>query len=349
MSRTEKLRIAVVGAGSIGKTHIELVKKLAALDAVVDPSAAAERFAQEAGAKWFSHLENYLSAQRPHGAIIATPNTLHAEQGMRCLEAGIPILVEKPISDDAQSAAALISLSKQKNIPVLVGHHRRHSEVAKKVKSFIDSGNLGKLVSVSSTFLVKKPKKYFDEAWRTKAGAGPVFINLIHDIDLLQHFCGPIVGVQAMLSNKTRGFEAMDSGAAVLEFKNGVIGTATFSDAVPSPWSWELTSGEDPTYPKSDESCYLLGGTEGALSVPNTEIWSHDGPDGWWSPIQKSSLNSLPINPLVSQLQHFLEVIEGNAAPLVSAADGLRNVHVLDALLKSAASAAYTQVTPLSD
>ena len=56
---------------------------------------------------------------------------------------------------------------------------------------------------------------------------------------------------------------------------NGALGTVSASDTVVSPWSWELTTGENPAYPRQDQSCYQIGGTHGALTIPALELWSH--------------------------------------------------------------------------
>ena len=77
-------------------------------------------------------------------------------------------------------------------------------------------------------------------------GAGPVLVNLIHDIDLLRFLCGPITSVRALMSNAVRRNPVEETAGILLGFASGAIGTVTVSDAVPAPWSWELTAGENP-------------------------------------------------------------------------------------------------------
>ncbi len=67
--------------------------------------------------------------------------------------------------------------------------------------------------------------------------------NLIHDLDLLRHLCGEVRQVQAITSNAIRGFANEDCAAVLLQFDSGALGSLTGSDAVASPWSWELDSG----------------------------------------------------------------------------------------------------------
>ena len=80
--------------------------------------------------------------------------------------------------------------------------------------------------------------------------------------------CGQVESVQAQCSPSIRGFENEDMAAALLKFENGAIGTITVSDSIVAPWSWEMTSKENPIYPSTSESCYVIGGTHRSLSIP---------------------------------------------------------------------------------
>ncbi len=333
-----KTEIAVVGAGLIGRKHIEVVAAEATLAAIVDPDPAAKSLADEKAVPWFADLETCLREAMPDGAIVATPNHMHLQHGATCLNAGVPALIEKPLASSAAEGSQLLDLERSSGTPILVGHHRRHSPIAKAAKAAIESGRIGRVVTVNAQFWLNKPDDYFDATWRTREGGGPTYINLIHDIDLLQHFCGPILRVQAREANSVRGFEVEDTSAVILEFASGALGTVSICDATSAPWSWELTAGENPAYPQTDQSCYTLGGTEGALSVPDMKVWRHEGEQSWWSPIHSATLEAPSEDPILNQFRHFLEVIGNRAAPLVSAADGLSNIMVLDAIKRAAKS-----------
>lgn len=336
MSGPSDIKIAVVGAGLIGRKHVDVVAEHAVLDAIIDPNPATEALAGEKGAGWYPDLETYLSDHRPDGAIIATPNRLHLPNGIACLDASVPILMEKPLADAAAEGQQLVARAQKTGVPVLVGHHRRHSPLVKAAKAVVESGQLGRVITVNAMFWLNKPANYFDVEWRSKEGGGPTYINMIHDIDLLQHFCGPIVSVQAREANTARGFEVEDTSAVILEFSSGALGTVSICDTASAPWSWELTSGENPIYPKTDQTCYTFGGTLGSLSVPDLRVWSHKGEQSWWSPIKADLIKVTPEDPILGQFQHFLDVIAGKATPLVTAADGLRNIEVLDAIKRAA-------------
>jgi predicted dehydrogenase len=334
------MRIAVAGAGLIGRRHIELIE--ASADCVVagiaDPSAEARVLAETRKLPWYADHRALLEREKPDGMIVASPNTLHLAMALDCVERGIAALVEKPVTDTVAAAKVLLEAVKRTGVPVLVGHHRRHNPRIKAVRDSIANGQIGHLTAVVGLWLLKKPDDYFDVARRREPGGGPILINLIHDIDNLRFICGEIAEVQALTSNKARGFAVEDTAALLLRFENGALGTVTVSDATPAPWSWELASGENAAYPKQEQPCYLFAGTRGTLAVPNMELWSYPGDSGWYAPLGRTTLATAARDPLVEQLRHFLAVIAGREAPLISVDDAMRTLAVVEAVREAARS-----------
>ena len=89
-----RLKIAVAGVGLIGRRHVELVRasNSCQLSAIVDPAPSGAELATRAGVPAYARLEDMLSASRPDGIILATPNRLHVEQALACIAAGVPAL-----------------------------------------------------------------------------------------------------------------------------------------------------------------------------------------------------------------------------------------------------------------
>lgn len=339
--------ISVIGAGLIGKRHIHHVAREAKLASVVDPNPSAQSIADEFNVPYFSTISDMLSAGGADGAIIATPNQLHETHGIECLRAKLPILVEKPITSDVASAENLVSVSEELDIPILVGHHRRHNPLIKTAKAKIDEGILGEIQAVQGSCWLFKPDEYFDTAWRVGAGSGPILINLIHDIDLLRHLCGEIATVQALKSNRVRGFNVEETAAIMMKFHNGTLGTISVSDTIVSPLSWELTAGENGSYPMTGECCYHFGGTHGSLSLPDVGIWQFSHDRSWFCSISRTSLPFARVDPLALQVRHFSEVCFGKVAPLVSGRDGLATLRVVDAILRAAETGQTIEVGAL--
>jgi predicted dehydrogenase len=327
-----KPNIVIFGAGLIGQRHVEQAIAQAKLIAIVDPSDAARVLAEKHGVAYFADPEDCLASVTPDGVIVATPNHLHTEHALMCIARGIPVLIEKPIADTLENADLIASRAKAADVPVLVGHHRRHNPIVACAKAQIDSGALGDIVAVNGQFWLYKPDDYFQAAWRKGPGAGPAMINFIHDVDLLRYFCGNIADVQAMRSNIQRGQDVEDTAAIMLRFESGALGTFSMSDSIAAPWSWEMTSGENPIYPHRPGPCYTIGGTHASLSVPDLRLWAHDGPRSWWTDINATQLSVEHADSLVRQFAHFLAVINGTP-PLVSAQEGRDSLAaVLDVL-----------------
>ena len=334
----EPAKIAVVGFGLIGRRHAEVIRRAPdlALAAIVDPSEEGFAAARTLDVPVFRSIDDMLDASATDGVVLATPTPLHLEQGLRCIAAGIPILVEKPITVTSNDARELTDAAEASGVPLLVGHHRRHNGMVQAAKAAISKGAIGDVRAVQATCWFYKPDHYFEVApWRKRKGAGPISVNLVHDVDLLRHFCGDVETVQAIAVPSRRGFENEDLATAVLRFKSGAIATISVSDSIVAPWSWELTARENPAYPATSESCYLIGGSEGGMSLPDLRVWRHDKEPDWWTPISARNLTCGMDDPLAVQMTHFAKVIAGDEAPLVSGLEGLKSLEVVEAVALS--------------
>ncbi len=318
-------RIAVLGAGAIGRRHAEALAACptARLAAIADPSEGSRALAARLGVAWRPDLAALL-ADRPDGVVVATPTALHAAQAGACVEAGVPVLVEKPIAADPAEARALVEAAERAGVPLLVGHHRRHGGAARAAKAAIEAGRIGRIAMVQATTWLTKPAAYFEPEWRRRPGAGPVLTNLVHDLDMLRHLVGEIVEVHALTSRAARGHEVEDAAAAALRFEGGALGVVSVCDAAASPWSWEMGSGEDPGFPHMAQSSLHVAGDEGALELPAGRLWRHAGAPDWRSPMEAVALPLERHDPVARQAAHFAAVVAGREAPLVTGRDGLR-------------------------
>jgi predicted dehydrogenase len=337
------VRIAVAGAGLIGRRHIEeLIKNTGCeLSAIVDPGAPAQALARDTGVTLYASLAELFARDRPDGVILATPNDLHAEQALQCIDARLPTLVEKPIAHTVQDAVRVVKAAARAQVALLVGHHRCHGAIISKALELVQSGILGRLVVVSGSALFYKPDDYFAQApWRSRSGGGPILINMIHEIGNLRALVGEVLEVQAYTSNAIRQFEVEDTAVINLRFVNGALGTFTLSDTAASARSWEQTAGENTSYAHyPDEDCYVLAGDQGSLAVPSMRMKLYDdvAQRSWWRAFRSDTASfERDVDPLTRQIEHFAEVVRGRAEPLVSAQDGLQNLRITQAIAEAA-------------
>ena len=335
-------RIAVAGAGYIGQAHIgvALNSPSCVLSAIVDPSPSAVALAAQAGVPWFKSIDELLANDRPDGLVLATPNQLHVPQALQCIDAGLPILLEKPISTSVAEGEQLVRVVEATGARVLIGHHRAHSSIMAKAREVLASGKLGQLVAVMGSATFFKPDAYYADApWRREFGGGPILLNMIHEVHNLRMLCGEIVAVQAFASHATRGFPVEDTVAINLRFASGVLGTFLLSDTAACARSWEQTSQENKAYTTyEDEDCYVITGTNGSLSVPTMRLKTYPRPEdrSWWKAFEVGVVGMVRDDPLKHQMEHFGQVVRGESLPLVSARDGLLNLRVTEAIVEAA-------------
>lgn len=339
-----KTRVAVAGAGYIGQAHLGVVRNspTCTLSAIVDPAPGAAALAAAAGVPHYASLEQLISKDPPDGIVLATPNQLHVEHALCCIEAGLPMLLEKPLAPTFAEGERLVQMAERSGAKVLIGHHRAHSPIMAKAREVVGSGQLGRLVSVTGSATFLKPDHYYDDApWRREPGAGPILLNMIHEVHNLRMLCGEIVAVQAMASHAVRGFPVEDTVAISLRFASGALGTFMLSDTAASARSWEQTSQENKAYPSyDDEDCYVISGTNGSLSVPTMRLKTYPRPEdrSWWKPFEQGVVGMVRDDPIKRQMEHFGAVVRGQAQPLVSARDGLANLRVTEAIVQAAKS-----------
>jgi predicted dehydrogenase len=211
-----KLRMAVIGVGRLGGFHAQ---KLAArgdvdLVAVVDPLAEnRSRVATQCHTEALADYSGLL--HRLDGAVIASPTSLHHRVARDFLEAGVPLLVEKPLCTNRADADALVSAARRQKIVLQVGHVERFNPAFQAVASNIRDPKYIEAVRASGfTF--------------RSTDVGVVLDLMIHDIDLVLSIVGsPVRRVDAIGASVVGGHE--DAANARLEFENGCVANLSAS------------------------------------------------------------------------------------------------------------------------
>lgn len=315
-------RILVIGGGLIGARHMACVAAHddCQLVGLVDPDPS---IANPSGIARFGDM---TEVDVPvDGVILATPTHLHATQGIYAARRGWHMLIEKPVANDLAGAKELEAAVVQAGVGSLVGHHRRYHAPVQQLKALIENGAIGQPVTASMIWAMRKPDAYFDGNWRT-AGGSPVLINLVHDIDVLRFVLGEIAAVTALRGAGLRNTNRIESGAVALAFDNGATGTISFADTSPSPWGFEAGTAENPNIGTTGQDMLWITGTKGAISFPSMTLWS--GTDwGTAAKIEKLERAENQKTPLTSQLDHFLQVIDGKT-PLIDVSDAAKTLQI---------------------
>ncbi|MDQ0157179.1 Gfo/Idh/MocA family protein [Robertmurraya andreesenii] len=337
----KNIRIAVLGMNqgykfakdAINIPDIELV-------AVAGNDELAQIRAKELNVPLYTDYKALIENCKLDGIIITLPNALHREAVELAARKKLHVLVEKPIAHTVEDGEAIIKICKENNVSLLVGHHRRFSSKLTKLREIVSSNKIGQTVGVNMMFVLAKDRPYFSEKWRLTQSGGPLLINGIHDIDVLRFVTGlTIQSVYAVKRNNIRQNPVEDSASVLLETREGPIANYFLSDGVPSPWSYELTTNENPKYSHSDADCYQIFGTKGSISFPSLTLYTYDEEHfGWDHPLKVEKLEVEDNDPMTAELLHFASIIRGDAEPFVTGEDALETLKVINAIQLSADS-----------
>ena len=192
--------MAVIGAGRWGEQHTRVFSSHpdAELCAVVARHLdRAETRASRWGGRPYTSIEDMLSAESPDLVTLSLPNEEHFDATLEVIEAGVPLLAEKPLVFSVQEADALLGPAEAEQLFFAINFNHRYAEPVQQARNLVQAGQLGDLVFAT---------------WRFGGEAGSSshpHANLIetqcHGFDMLEFLCGPIKSVMAQMTNKTHG------------------------------------------------------------------------------------------------------------------------------------------------
>jgi len=224
---------AIIGCGWIAERHAEQMKRHGNLVAVCDviPEKANAMAARYQASAYYS-IEEMLARETGLQLVsICTPNGLHAPHAIRCLEAGIHVLCEKPLCMHVEEGLKMIETAKKAGKKLFVVKQNRYNPPVVFLKELIRSKKLGAIYSFQLNCFWNRPPAYFTGWKGTKElDGGTLFTQFSHFIDLLYWLLGDVAKVTATRKNFAHpgiGFE--DAGIVLFEMESGAIGTLNYT------------------------------------------------------------------------------------------------------------------------
>lgn len=244
---TQKIKFAVVGCGHIGKRHAEMIARNTECELVglVDVKDPATLGIEEFKVPFFATIDELLQSDLEIDVInIATPNGFHAEQGMKILESGRHLVIEKPMSLTKTDSEKLIFKGLQKHKQVFCVMQNRYSPPSVWLKELLDAGTLGKVFMVQINCYWNRDDRYYKpESWHGKGDldGGTLFTQFSHFLDLMYWYFGDIKNIQAKFAdfNHKDLTDFEDSGFVSFDFVNGGMGSINYSTSI---WDKNLES-----------------------------------------------------------------------------------------------------------
>ncbi|MCM2341812.1 Gfo/Idh/MocA family oxidoreductase [Rhodoferax sp.] len=236
---SDRLRLAVIGAGLGSGPHFKSLQDLAGEAEVVWVHARdARRLATTPvphGARKTTRLEDILEDTSVQAVLVLTPPNTHLALVQRLAQAGKHVLVEKPLEIDLTRAQALVEVCEQQGVLLAVMLQHRLRQAATRLRTLLNAGELGQLVSASASVRWWRPQSYYDVPGRgtlARDGGGVLITQAIHTLDLLLACTGLPTRVMGLASTSpVHAMEGEDCACALLHYADGAMATLQASTA----------------------------------------------------------------------------------------------------------------------
>ena len=329
---TQKIKFAVVGCGHIGKRHAEMIARNTECELVglVDVKDPATLGIEEFKVPFFATIDELLQSDLEIDVInVATPNGFHAEQGMKILESGRHLVIEKPMSLTKTDSEKLIFKGLQKHKQVFCVMQNRYSPPSVWLKELLDAGTLGKVFMVQINCYWNRDDRYYKpESWHGKEDldGGTLFTQFSHFLDLMYWYFGDIKNIQAKFAdfNHKDLTDFEDSGFVSFDFVNGGMGSINYSTSI---WDKNLESsitviGENGSvkvggqYMNEVEYCHVKDYEMPELAATN--------PGNDYGAYKGSAANHHYI------IENVVDVLKGRNSITTNALEGLKVVDIIE-------------------
>lgn len=344
------VRFAIVGSGKAAELHATALTRIRGARLVAVSGRNPDRtrlFADRFGTRADRGLEDTIACGEVDVVILCTPHPFHASQAVRAAEAGLSVVVEKPLALDPADADRVIAAAHGSRTLLSVISQRRWYPAVRRVKAAIDDGRIGGAALATLEVLGwRGPEYYAMDAWRgTREGeGGGVLVNqAVHQLDLLCWFLGAPLEVDGFTANVNHPeIEVEDTAVAVVRFASGAVATIAASNAQrPGLWGRIHVHGRNGAsvgVETDGGSMFVAGVTDPTLA--RNDLWTVPGEEGTpeeWRAADAASLAGVDLATHFHELQlrAIVAAIQEGRQPPVSGDDARRAVALLWAIYEA--------------
>jgi UDP-N-acetyl-2-amino-2-deoxyglucuronate dehydrogenase len=345
------VRVGLIGCGKVATVHAAALRGIAEaeLAAVCDVSAERARaFADRYGVRGYTDVGAMLREGGVEAVVIGTPHPLHAEPAVRAAEAGVHVLVEKPMAATLADCDAMLAAANRAGVLLGAISQRRFFEPVRRVKEAIDGGKIGRpALGVFTMYSWREPAYYQSDPWRGRwdtEGGGVLVNQSPHQLDLLLWFMGPVAEVSGYWANVNHpGVEVDDTAVAALRFRNGGLGAIVTSVAqrpgIDTKVHVHGTSGASVGV-ETDRGATFIAGVTAIAEPPLNDVWTIPGEEHLLAAFQaEDRARFAQIDATVHyhalQIRDFLRAVREGRPPLVTGEDGRAVVELFTAIYRS--------------
>ena len=347
----DRLRTALIGCGKVGQIHAAALLSLPESEfvAACDPQRErAEAFAALHGTRPFADVGTMLAETGAQAVVIGTPHPLHAAAAIAAMEAGVHVLVEKPMAASLGDCDAMLATAARTGVTLGVISQRRFYEPVIRLKEAIDAGKIGiPVLGVFQMFSWRDRAYYQSDPWRGKwatEGGGVLVNQSPHQLDLLQWFLGEVEEVSGYWANLNHPeIEVEDSAVAALRFRGGGLGSIVTSlSQKPGLFTKVHVHGSNGASVgvETDRGATFVAGMTEIAEPPLNDLWTIPGEEHALAEFQaEDRARFRQIDPTTHyhalQIQDFLRAILEGRPPLVTGEDGRKVVALFTAIYRS--------------
>jgi predicted dehydrogenase len=319
------IRLAITGAGYISKIHAAAALTLSDvnLTAVVDRyPATAQSFAKDYNLKrYYENIDQLLSDGGIDALVVGTPNYLHLPQTIAALNAGIHVMVEKPMAMNAQEAYLMLKASQKSGALIMVAHCWRFDPEVLWLRRQSEAGRLGIIIRTKGYGVhpLWGPSGWFTQ--KKLAGGGAMADMGIHAIDTVRFLLGDPrpESVYAHIGTYYTKYDVDDTGILIINWEGGI------TSYIESGWWQPHTDG-----PLAATQLY---GTGGFGQIYPTFLLDQSGQDDPGFPHPR--INHAPQSLYNDQMRYFIQCIHEQHTPIPGGLEGWINMKIVDAAYKS--------------
>ncbi len=343
----KKLRIGLVGAGNIAKTHLESYKKVenAEIVAICDIN---EKVLKETAESYgisntYLNLTEMIKTEKLDAVDVCVWNCVHAECSIEALEAGLHVLCEKPMATSAEEAEKMIEAAKKNNKLLMIGFVMRFGEEGIVAKDFVDNDYIGDIYYSKATYLRRHgaPGGWFTD--KSKSAGGPVIDLGVHVIDLTRYLMGKPKALSVFASTND-GIKNRKHLKTDVEWKpDGATDTDLYDveDFCVAMIKYEgnKTTLLETSYSINSENVTKtqLYGTKGGIVVDAQNMKIYTEVNDYLADVSPDISNLKKSKDLfVAEMEHFVDCVLNGAECIASAEDGLEVMKIIDAIYESA-------------
>lgn len=345
----------ILGAGGAGGVHAAALSRIpgvriGAVAGGSPDSARARGLALAHGARHAAGLGDLVDDETLDAVVLATPHPLHAEEAIAAADAGLHVIVEKPMALRTDACDAMIEAAARNGVVLSVVSQRRWYEPARRVRQAIDDGRIGAPALATIEVLGWRSAAYYTmDAWRgtVEGEGGGVLVNqAVHLLDLATWLLGPAVEVDGWTANVNHPEIAVeDMAVAVVRFGGGVLATVVASNSQRPGLHARLhvhgTNGASIGVETDRGSSFVAGMS--LPSEPRNDLWTVPGeeelPDRWLEE-DRASLAGIDVasHHHELQLRDIVDAIRTGRPPAVTGEDGRATVALMAAIADASTS-----------